>query len=263
MSLEEPADRSTSVATVSLKLPSFWPADPEVWFAQVEAQFATRGISAQKTKYEYVFASLSAEFAVEVRDLIPKPPKTDQYNKLKEQLIKCTAASEQRRLQQLFNAEELGDRKPTQLLQCMQQLLGEKASTTDGSFLQELFLRRLPSNVCMVLASTADTTSLDKLASLADKIMEVATPTSSVSVVSQSQLTSEMEQLRTQISDLHKLVQQLSISQQRNPSCTRSPSPAPNRSQSDLCWYHQKFGNGAKKCHQPCSKSGNALASSH
>ena len=70
-----------------------------------------------------------------------------------------------------------------------------------GSFLRELFLQQLPSNVRMVLASTADTTSLDKLASLADKIMEVATPTSSVSVVSQSQLTSELEQLCTQISD--------------------------------------------------------------
>ena len=80
--------------------------------------------------------------------------------------------------------------------------MGEKASTTNGSFLHGLFLQRLPSNVCMVLASIADTTSLDELASLAEKIMEVAMPTSSVSVVSQSQLTSEMERLCTQISDL-------------------------------------------------------------
>ena len=77
---------------------------------------------------------------MEVRDLILKAPDTDPYVTLKEQLIKRTAASEQRRLQQLFNAEELGDRKPTQLLQRMQQFLGEKASTTDGSFLRQLFL---------------------------------------------------------------------------------------------------------------------------
>ena len=94
MSIEKPADHSTSVATVSLKLLSFWPADPEVWFTQVEAQFATRGISAQKTKYEYVVASLSPEFTVEVRNFILKPPEMDPYNKLKEQLIKRTAASD-------------------------------------------------------------------------------------------------------------------------------------------------------------------------
>ena len=56
----------------------------------------------------------------------------------------------------------------------MQQLLGEKASGTDASFLRELFLQQLPSNVQIVLAST-NTTSLDHLAQLVDQIMEVAT----------------------------------------------------------------------------------------
>ena len=145
----------------------------------------------------------------------------------------------------------------------MQQLLWEKANTTDGSFLCQLFLQRLLSNVRIVLASTADTTSIDKLANLADKIMEVATPTSSISAVSQSQLSSEMEQLCSQISNLQKLVQRLSTSQQRDTPCTHSPSPALQQSQSDSCWYREKFGDAAKKCREPCLKSGKALASSH
>lgn len=57
------------------------------------------------------------------------------YDRLKEQLITWTATLEQRRLQQLFNTEELWDRKPSQLLQHMQQLLGEKANTIDAKFL--------------------------------------------------------------------------------------------------------------------------------
>ena len=73
------------------------PADPEVWFTQVESQFTTRGITAQKTPFDYVISSLSPEFAMEVRDLLLKLPEEQPYNTLKAQLIKRT---EQRKLQQ-------------------------------------------------------------------------------------------------------------------------------------------------------------------
>ena len=124
------ADNSSSMPQTS----PYWPADPQIWFAQVEAQFTTRGITAQKTKFDHIVASLAPEFATEVRDLILNPPRDNPYATLKEELIKRTAASEQ----QLFNAEELGDRKPSQLLRHMQQLLGDKANNTDGAFMREL-----------------------------------------------------------------------------------------------------------------------------
>ena len=124
-------DYKAAVAAVNLNILPFWPANPEVWFAQMDAQFTTRGITVQKTKFDYIVASLSHEVATEVRDLILHQLTDQHYNILKEHLIKRTAASEQWKLQQLFNAEELGDRKPTQLLRHMQQVLGDRVSTTD------------------------------------------------------------------------------------------------------------------------------------
>jgi hypothetical protein len=109
---DPPADPPVVAATA---VPPFWPADPAAWFAQVEATFATKKLTAQKARFDFVVASLSPEVATEIRDLVLHPPEANPYNVLR------TAASEQKRLQQLFQAEELGDRKPTQLLRRMRQ----------------------------------------------------------------------------------------------------------------------------------------------
>ena len=75
---------------------------------------------------------------------------------------------------QLLGGEELGDRKPTQLLCHMQKLLGDHLGPIlDNVLLKELFL---PPNMRMVIASANPATKFTKIAEMVDKIMEVATP---------------------------------------------------------------------------------------
>ena len=115
-----------------------------MWFAQVEAQFSTRGITVERTKYDYIIAALSPDTAMEVRDLILNTPADTPYTVLKRELIRRTAGSNQQKLQRLFNEVELGDQKPSQLLRRMRQLW--PGGDTNEALLREQFLQRLPND---------------------------------------------------------------------------------------------------------------------
>ncbi|PIK48263.1 hypothetical protein BSL78_14866 [Apostichopus japonicus] len=144
MSKPEPPQES-SITAVNLRLPPFYPNDPALWFGQVESLFVTRRITSQDTKFAFVISSLQPEVAQEIRDILLTPPSKNRYDFLKSELIKRTSQSEQKRLRQLLTTEDLGDRKPSQLLRRMYQLLGDQQ--LESSILKQLFLQRLPTNV--------------------------------------------------------------------------------------------------------------------
>ena len=123
----------------------------------------------------------------------------------------------------------------------------------DSTFLRELFLQRLPSNVRMVLASANATATLEELAELADKVVEVAAPTvAAASATPFPEILTEIEQLRTEVQKLQTSVRQLTRqSRGRSHSRIRHHSPAPQ--EQTTCWYHQKYGSNAKKCTPPCN----------
>ena len=145
----------------------------------------------------------------------------------------------------------------------MQQLLGDSAGPEpDSSFLRELFLQRLPGSVRMVLASTGNAMSLEALAQMADKIVEVATPT--ISAINAPHISSEVDQLRKEVAHLREIISSLNTSpgsSRPSRSRGRSPSPHPANSTPTTCRYHVRFGEKARKCISPCDYSGNEPAS--
>ena len=160
-----------NVSAVSLKLATFWAADPVVWFAQTEAQFASRNppVTVDSTKFNHVAAALDNNTASEVRSIILNPPANNKYDALKVALIRAFGKSQAQKDRDLLNLNGLGDRRPTALLRHINSLNADPATLK-----RALFLAQLPVEVRRVLAAST-TTDLEDLAIEADKIVEAGT----------------------------------------------------------------------------------------
>lgn len=241
--------KQSEVQAIAVKLPPFWVDRPAVWFAQAEAQFHLAGIKSDMTMFSHVISSIDQRLIGEIEDIIMDPPPENKYNTLKQELIRRLSTSEQQRVERLVSEEELGDRKPTVFLRHLQSLAGKLKNDT---IIRQLWLRRLPTQVQAILAAQEDL-SLQKLAELADKIIEVTPGPSKVYAVNTK--ASEDVSIKDLLMQINKHFMDFTVSQPRGRSrsrpatrtCSRSSTPISKR-----CWYHKKYGTKATKCTKPC-----------
>ncbi|XP_047984421.1 uncharacterized protein LOC125224944 [Leguminivora glycinivorella] len=264
---------SSDVCKVGMRLPPFWPEDPEIWFSQVESSFDVAGINTDLTKYNYIVSQLDRQYAKEVRDVITNPPATDRYKKLKSELISRLSNTTEKQIQQLLHHEELGERKPSQFLRHLQALAANRIS---DDVLRLMWTNRLPVTVQTVLAGHPDA-SMDIIVDLADRVYDIGPRcacSSHVASASSEQPGSSNDALAREIAALRREVRDLKMdrgggrSRPRDRSRSRRQSRSSTRSQSSyrkfpVCWYHSRHGENASKCLQPCdyNKSGNATGS--
>lgn len=245
------------VFKVSVRVPPFWPEEPEIWFAQVEGQFSISGITSDITKFNYVIAHLDHQYSREIKDIIISPPATQKYEKLKTELIKRLSASNEKKIKQLLMHEELGDRKPSQFLRHLKGLAGVEIP---DDFLKTIWTSRLPHGVQTVLAGQPATAPLEDLADLADRVNDLASSSPSVASVSNALPGSLLSDLTKEVAELRKQLQNLTTNRNSRPRSRATKSgrnTSRQRSQSNyrkfpLCWYHSKFGDKASKCIRPC-----------
>ncbi|CAH8571725.1 unnamed protein product [Heterobilharzia americana] len=168
---------STAQMAITLQLPTFWAHRPSAWFSHVEAQFALRHIQSQETKSNLVIVSLPENVIEDVSDVLDDPA-PNLYDRLKTALIKRVALTDQQKVQELFRDVHLGDRKPTQLLRQMKQLIAD--FNIDEAFLKQLWLQRLPQSVQGILAPFHKC-PLIELAEAADRAVDATKPNTSIS----------------------------------------------------------------------------------
>ena len=210
-----------SVGAVALKLPTFWAAQPHVWYAQAEAQFAVRKITDDTTKYYYVIAALDQQTAGRLLDILAKPPVSNSYVTLKSRLLKTFGLGHQERATKLLHMSGLGDRKPSELMDEMLSLLDGHESCF---LFQALYLEQLPEDMRLQLAE--------------DNFEDPRSLGARADVLWQAKLMSK--------TDIDKVTADATVT--TRPS-TRQYTPAEN----GMCYYHHRFGSRAWQCKPPCS----------
>ena len=134
-----------SVSTVSVKLPSFWAGEPQVWFAQAEAQFVLRRITCSLTKYYHVAAVLPQEIVRSVLDILQDVPTEEPYEELKSRLVQSFALTDYQRAEQFVRLPGLRDRRPSELMNTMLALLA--SGHPPCFFFNYHFLQRPPADI--------------------------------------------------------------------------------------------------------------------
>ena len=76
--------------------------------------FATKGITQNKTKYEYIITALPQDVIMTVLDIIQNPNSTNPYDHLKNILIERHSISENKKLDKILSDSQIGDRKQSE-----------------------------------------------------------------------------------------------------------------------------------------------------
>ena len=221
------SQQNTSTAAVALKLPPFWQEDPTLWFTQVESTFATRGITADKTKFDYVVTALDNKAASEVKSTLLKPPTEDMYKKLKQDLIDAFDKTQEAKDAELLSLTDIGDRTPSSHWRYLQSL------NSDGStLLRALFLSHLPPDVRTIVQSQGikDGCELAKAADRALQARDSGRPTASA-----VQRTNQRQR-----------------NQRRDGRNNSNNTQRDRENDSYTCFYHKRFGRSARRCQPDC-----------
>ena len=104
---------------------------------------------------------------LEVREIIFSPPKEKPFSKLRDELIKRTSTSQQKKLSQLLHEERLGNSTLSKSLQRLQSLAGKDQE--DG-LIHHIFLKYLPAEYHKILAAVGAEAPIEKLGNIADDI---------------------------------------------------------------------------------------------
>jgi hypothetical protein len=251
-----------------IRLPLERPDRVSRWFALLELQFELARVHSDAAKYSAVVTNLGDQQLEVIDDILKNPPPTEWYENVKKELIRRLSDSDEARVQKLLEAQDMGDRIPSQFFRDMKKLA---TSSVSDSFLLTMWKNRLPATMRAILAP-AKSKDPSELTEMADQIHEARLVINAASTSRPQgtkpphgqQRQTTKESFVDQVMSLRKELASMKIEFRRRTNASYESRRAMLRSNSrsrslqqqqhpDWCYYHQTFGARAGKCRAPCT----------
>ena len=224
-----------AVFGASVQLPAFDKIEPESWFCVAGANFALRKVTDSTTRYYYVLSKLDATTLRKLSAFLKRPRGDDPYLEIRRKLCRAFEPSLEKKLNALLSITDMGDEQPMEFGLELQHLLGD--ATTDD-IQKRIFLCSVPPAIATAIRGSR-AAKFEELLEAADDAWTTSTAPSPGATA---------------------LVAAISGAQaQRRGGCggRQRGSRASGQTRAlQLCHFHIKFGDTAKKCSPSCARWG-------
>ena len=154
------------------KIATFYASDVELWFNQIETQFALHQINDDDERYSLTCAALSGEIASDVRDVLLQPFRSNKYDSLKAILIERRGLTTPERVNKVISGEKIGNDIPSRFMRRLQKAAGSRPQAVVGkAVIRQAFIRQMPASIRAHLVIQPDSATLESLAVLADQAL--------------------------------------------------------------------------------------------
>ena len=220
------------VARLQVKPPPFYKKSPELWFKQMESQFFLAGIQSSVTKYHHAMAALPEDVMRNIVDSL-----SCDYDVLKAAVLESLKANRFQLIDEAMSALELGDRKPSHLVNEIQRRFSEVGVKVDDTIVKSRLLSALPIQIRSALVGHEDA-DLKTFAKIADSMLAVLPSTTPFRV----QHTAKAPEARANPRPQHS---------------NGGPRPFYANQRQKVCNSHVFYGVRARTCRSWCQWPGN------
>ena len=262
------------------EIPSFDKAHVDHWIRRTENAFIRANVNSPREKFAFLETKFPVDFNPRINDFLWGDPTNDRWTEFIAYLRTEYGTTKQQRAAVFLDGLKRDGKRPSQYL----AHLNEKTKdVTITDLKKEMLLREMPTDVQRMLQERFETMSLDEAAAAADTYFDqdgkLRQKTPTINAVT-NQTLDQAQNHADDSDEINAIGRRYNNFKQGNfqrgkqpfkkPQSTFTPNPrfkAPQKpSDPNLCFYHNEFGDKAKKCEVGCAKfdekrfAGNAKA---